>query len=710
MEIKIRVRQKICTDYPDIVLMSNNRTYTVTWDLDDEWQPYDTKTMRVISLPDGAYQDIVFTGKTVSLPSIPACESLSVGLFAGDTLSSGTAGFSVRRSVLAHGGSPLSAEQDVYAQIMEHLNQWNPDSIPAAVETYLLENPPAGVSMQVAGDKIQYSTDGQAWTDLVSLEALRGSDASVTAANIAAALGYTPARPADIPADAVTANTKARHSHGNKSVLDDITGQVTAAKLGQPDHSTDLVQYAAFQLAAQQILSAIPTVPETLPSPAALTIRNGSTAVSYDGSSAKEFTVPELVEYTTVTAPAYVNQIPHSTGTDGNVYNGAGFKIGTSLNSTGAETDGSTVVSGFIPVKKGDVIRIRDVSQASVDTSLMVALYGAGKAVSSGIGKTIGDIQGNAAYGALTVSGSTITWDTSGIGYWFWNDFAYLRVTAHSADAVVTVNEELTEVSSQKTILKPQIRIAEENLDFSAAKPMLHGKKVVIFGDSLIGMTRDSSSVPAYAAAMTGADICNVGFGGCRMSTHPTAGYAAFSMWALADAVSSGTYTLQDAQAASGQDYFSSQLALLKSIRFSDVHAAVIHYGTNDFAAGIALEGSTDDDTSAVCGALRYTLGKLQAAYPRMRIFISTPLYRKWDQTGAESYRNSQGKTLEEYGQAIAAVARSFNCPVIDGYHALGINAATMAAYSDDGTHLNDYGRRIFGELIGGNLISPVSG
>ena len=117
-----------------------------------------------------------------------------------------------------------------------------------------------------------------------------GSDATVTAANIAGALGYTPAAPSDIPvvpAAEISANTAARHSHKNKAVIDGITGQVTADKVNAPDHTTDLVQYGAFQIAARQIISQIPTVPTALKNPNALTIKIGSTTVTYDGSVAK---------------------------------------------------------------------------------------------------------------------------------------------------------------------------------------------------------------------------------------------------------------------------------------------------------------------------------------------------------------------------------------------------------------------------------------
>lgn len=538
-----------------------------------------------------------------------------------------------------------------------------------------------------------------------------GSDATVTAASITGALGYKPAAPGDIPVvptAEINANTAARHTHANKAVIDSITGLVTAENLDNPGHTTDLVQYGAFQVAAQRILVQIPTVPETLPNPKALTLKVGGATATYDGSSAQEVDFPEIVVAETITAPAYTNQIPVSADANGAVYNGTGYKSGVYLNSAGEELSGTGVVtSGYIPVKKGDIIRIKDTSRVNIDTTLVMALTAA-KAGTANCGKTINAIQSSALYGTVTVSGNVVTWDTSGIGYYFWDNFAWLRVTTHSADAIVTVNEEITDTVTTQNVLKPSVKVKKANVDFDIASPLLSGKTVVCFGDSIFGMTRDTTSVPAWAAAFTGAKVCNVGFGGCRMAVHPTSGYAAFSMWALADAVATGTYTTQDAQASSGADYFVQQLAVLKGIDFGSVDMAVIHYGTNDFTGNVAIDNADDDDdTSTLCGALRYALRKIQTAYPKIRVFISLPIYRKWDSVGAESYTNGNGKTLREFGTALAGVADEFNCPCIDGYKALGINTANASAFLADGTHLNEYGRQVFGEYIGGCLISP---
>ena len=535
-----------------------------------------------------------------------------------------------------------------------------------------------------------------------------GSDATVTAASITGALGYKPAAPSDIPVvpiAEISANTAARHSHANKDVLDGITGQVTADKVYNPDHVTDLVQYAAFQIASQQIISQIPTV---LPSPNALTVTSGSNSVTYDGSADEIIDIPsveKIVTETTQVLPAYTNLIPISTDASGAILNGVGYEAGA-LHSDGSVASASAFTSGFIPVKKGDVVRIKDPGAANFSLDNAVALYKADKAVSAGIGKYIRAMQSSAAYGGLTISGDVLTWDTSSISYYLWQDFKYLRVMTSSADSIVTINEEIKESTQTVMSLKPTVKVSKGNLNFAVNEPLLSGRKVVVFGDSLIGITRDQTSVTSYAAEYTGAKVYNVGFGGCRMAKHPTNGYAAFSMWALADAVSTGNYSTQEAQAPSGADYFSSQLDVLKSIDFSTVNAIVIHYGTNDFAASVPLDDSANLlSTDTVCGALRYSIKKILTAFPKIKIFVSPPLYRTWNGVGAETYKNTLEKTLPEYDSAMKTVAEEHNLPTIDGYKRLGINAINSGAYLSDGTHLNDFGRRQFGELIGGCLI-----
>ena len=173
-EIKIKVRDK-CADGEGVIIC-NNSDYTVVWDLDEEWTPYDTKTMRV-NLSDGTYQDVVFTGDNAALPVLTASGWVSVGLYAGDIHTSRAARLLALSSVLTPGGSPAAPAEDVYAQIMAKLNELStvsPEDIAKAVEDYLTEHPAASASMRVEGGYIQFSGDGETWENVIALADLKG--------------------------------------------------------------------------------------------------------------------------------------------------------------------------------------------------------------------------------------------------------------------------------------------------------------------------------------------------------------------------------------------------------------------------------------------------------------------------------------------------------------------------------------------------------
>lgn len=140
-EIKIKVRDK-CAEGEGVIIC-NNSDYTAVWDLDEEWTPYGTKTMRV-NLSDGTYQDVVFTGDNAALPVLTASGWVSVGLYAGDLHTSRAARLLALSSVLTPGGSPAAPAEDVYAQIMAKLNELptvSPEDIAKAVEDYLAAHP-----------------------------------------------------------------------------------------------------------------------------------------------------------------------------------------------------------------------------------------------------------------------------------------------------------------------------------------------------------------------------------------------------------------------------------------------------------------------------------------------------------------------------------------------------------------------------------------
>ena len=141
--------------------------------------------------------------------------------------------------------------------------------------TLALDGGPENVPVRVSG--IETPTDAQ-------------TDCATNVAYVKAAL--------DKKAGTAVATTSANGlmSKSDKEKLDGITGQVTADKVDNPAHTTDLVQYGAFQVGAQRIIAQIPTVPEALPNPNALTIQIGGTSITYDGSTAQTVTIADGTE------------------------------------------------------------------------------------------------------------------------------------------------------------------------------------------------------------------------------------------------------------------------------------------------------------------------------------------------------------------------------------------------------------------------------
>ena len=140
-EINIKIRDKRAGGTGTVIC--GNSDYTVAWDLDQEWEPYSAKTMRV-NLADGTYQDVVFTGNTAALPVLSTPGWASVGLYAGDLHTSRAADLRVLPSVTTPGGAPADPPESVYDQLMELIKDMggaSEEDIAKVVATYLAEHP-----------------------------------------------------------------------------------------------------------------------------------------------------------------------------------------------------------------------------------------------------------------------------------------------------------------------------------------------------------------------------------------------------------------------------------------------------------------------------------------------------------------------------------------------------------------------------------------
>ena len=246
----------------------------------------------------------------------------------------------------------------------------------------------------------------------------------------------------------------------------------------------------------------------------------------------------------------------------------------------------------------------------------------------------------------------------------------------------------------------------------------LAGKIIYNFGDSVFGNAQSADSVSGALASITGATTYNVGFGGCQMSQHANH-WDAFSMYRLADAITTGDYSLQDTAIQAGvsgmPSYFNTHLTRLKNADWSKVDFITIGYGTNDYTAGDLLDNPNDKfDTTTHGGALRYAIETILTAYPHIKILIVTSTYRFWfnadnltfkEDSDEVSYNTNQD-TLDKFAENAIKIAKEYKLPVKNLYHDLGINKFNRMHYFDapDGVHHNAKGRRRIAESIVGAL------
>lgn len=260
----------------------------------------------------------------------------------------------------------------------------------------------------------------------------------------------------------------------------------------------------------------------------------------------------------------------------------------------------------------------------------------------------------------------------------------------------------------------------------------LEGLKVLAFGDSITGNYGFGDNISYFVEMDTGAKTYNCGFGGCRMEKISESGSTAenaaltnpFAMCELVDQLAlpdtdPNKWAAQDEAAAEFEASprfnrtIKLRLAILKTVDLSTIDIVTIAYGTNE--AGYPQYNEANPyDKYTYAGATRYAIEKLLEVNPKLRIVLLTPIYRHSFGSGegdSDSYiRPSTGLGLLDNIETLKAVGLEYKVPVIDMYHDLGINKENYLSYfgdddePDDGTHINTYGRKMYGDRLAGEL------
>lgn len=240
---------------------------------------------------------------------------------------------------------------------------------------------------------------------------------------------------------------------------------------------------------------------------------------------------------------------------------------------------------------------------------------------------------------------------------------------------------------------------------YQGLKYNLKGKTIVNFGDSIFGNYKSPVDISSMIATETAATVHNVGFGSAQMSENSAAKYEPFGMKNLADAITTGDWTTQDAVINSGNAPTAYQRCLptLKSIDFNSVDIITIAYGTNDFKNGKSLD--------EVKSAAKYSIETIKAKYPHIDIVLCTPVYRFWiDDSGNfvedSNTKEINGIKLTDYIQLYKEIGNEYDLVVIDNYNGSGITASNRAECftGTDTTHPNEKGRRLIAENMSKEL------
>lgn len=133
MVFNVVVRDRIAVNVnPDAKLVCGNPGDDIVIDFDDEWSDYPTKTARFIFNYHPV--DVVFDGNTVKTPMIKNASLVKVGFFAGDLHTTTPAVILANKSILCEDGLPDDPTPDVYAQIMERLNNGGGKGGPSIID------------------------------------------------------------------------------------------------------------------------------------------------------------------------------------------------------------------------------------------------------------------------------------------------------------------------------------------------------------------------------------------------------------------------------------------------------------------------------------------------------------------------------------------------------------------------------------------------
>lgn len=341
---------------------------------------------------------------------------------------------------------------------------------------------------------------------------------------------------------------------------------------------------------------------------------------------------------------------------------------------------------------------IRDlIMGASLNGTTQELVYGTGKLFEI-IDVTAGDtVQIRFYTHAGTNSGSTVKYENIMLAYG--GMFDYLPFT---------VNKTYTQTNPVQ-IVRGAVITFDGTVTYSYVESKK--RKMICFGDSITGMFGNNADYPTMITLFSDFEATNAGFSGSRYTDHSSTAYLPFSMNRLADSIYNDDYSLQEAsplvnpESSSYAPLYAEHLNNIKNADWKSMEFVTLFWGTNDYLSSVIIRSADDSATenkqrSNVEDAVGYVITKLLTKYPHLKIIVLTPYWMTKSGVDSNIATDSNGKYLYEFCDCIEDVAESYNLPVMNLYHAVGVNMLNKYYYEKDDAHPTSRLKMILAELI----------
>lgn len=184
--INVTVQKKVAVTEKRDYYVCGNSDYVIRFDFDAEWEAHEPKTAR-FNMPDGTYQERVFTRSECPVPIIEDTYSFNVGVYAGNLCTTTPAYVPAKKSILCGSGVHAEPEPDVYNQIVARIE----DESKTAVDAADLSVERAEVATQAAKSAETDAQDAEESAESAQAYASAAENSALNAANSEANAGLS---------------------------------------------------------------------------------------------------------------------------------------------------------------------------------------------------------------------------------------------------------------------------------------------------------------------------------------------------------------------------------------------------------------------------------------------------------------------------------------------------------------------------------------